>query len=147
MQMANKHLKWCSTSLVKREIQIKTTKRNNFTTIIMAIIKRNVSNKENWKKNVTPSFLSPSVQLSRSVMSDSLWPHELRHAGPPCPLPSPGVYSNSCALSWWCHPTILSSVVPFSSHLQSFPSSGSFQKTIVTHIWGDWLKKSLHKTA
>ena len=60
-------------------------------------------------------------------MSDSLWPHELQHTRPPCPSPSPGVYTNSCPLSWWCHLTILSSVVPFSSCLQSFPASGSFQ--------------------
>ena len=68
-----------------------------------------------------------SVQFSRSVMSNSLWPHELQHARPPCPSPAPGVYSNSCPLSQWCHPIISSSVVPFSSHLQSFPASGSFQ--------------------
>ena len=68
-----------------------------------------------------------SVQFSCSVMSDSLRPHELQHARPPCPSPTPGVYSNSCPLSWWCHPTISSSVIPFSSHLQSFPASGSFQ--------------------
>ena len=59
-------------------------------------------------------------------MSDSLWPHGLQHARPPCLSPTPGVYSNSCPLSWWCHPTNSSSVVPFSSHLQSFPASGSF---------------------
>ena len=58
-------------------------------------------------------------------MSDSLWPHGLQHARPPCPSPTPGVYSNSCPLSWWCHPTISSSVIPFSSHHQSFPASGS----------------------
>ena len=67
-----------------------------------------------------------SVQFSRSVMSDSLWPHGLQHTSLPCPSPTPGVYSNSCPLSWWCHPTISSSVIPFSSHLQSFPASGSF---------------------
>ena len=66
-------------------------------------------------------------QFSRSVISDSLWPHELQHARPPCPSPTPGVYSNSCPLSGWCHPAILSSVVPFSSCPQSFPTSGSFQ--------------------
>jgi len=60
-----------------------------------------------------------------SVMSDSLWPHGLQHARPPCPSPSPGVYSNSCPLSQWCHPTISSSVVPFFSCPQSFPASGS----------------------
>ena len=59
-------------------------------------------------------------------MSDYLWPHELQHTRPPCPSPTHGVYSNSCPLSWWCHPTISSSVIPFSSCLQSFPASGSF---------------------
>ena len=61
-----------------------------------------------------------------SVMSDSLWPHGLQHARPPCPSPTPGTPSNSCSLSQWCHPTISSSVIPFSC-LQSFPASGSFQ--------------------
>ena len=69
---------------------------------------------------------SNSVQFSRSVVSDSLWPHGLQHARPPCPSPTPGVYSNSCPLSWWGHPTISSSVFPFSSCLQCFPASGSF---------------------
>ena len=67
------------------------------------------------------------VQFSRSVLSDSLRQYELQHARPPCPSPTPGVYPNSCASSRWCHPTISSSVVPFFSHLQSFPASGSFQ--------------------
>ena len=67
------------------------------------------------------------VQFSRSVVSDSLWPHGLKHARPPCPSPAPRVHLNSCPLSQWCHPTISSSIVPFSSHLQSFPASGSFQ--------------------
>ena len=60
-------------------------------------------------------------------MSNSLWPHELEHARPPCPTPTPGVYPNTCPLSRWCHPTISSSVFPFSSCPQSFPASGSFQ--------------------
>ena len=59
-------------------------------------------------------------------MSDSLWPHGLPHARLPCPSPTPRACSNSCPLSWWCHPTISSSVVPFSSHIQSFPALGSF---------------------
>ena len=66
------------------------------------------------------------VQFSRSVMSDSLRPHELQHARPPCPSPTPRVHSNSCPSSRWCHPAISFSVVPFSSYLQSFPASGSF---------------------
>ena len=68
-----------------------------------------------------------SVQFSCSVMSNSLRPHGLQYAGLPCPSPAPGACSNSCPLSQWCHPTISSSVVPFSSCLQSFPASGSFQ--------------------
>ena len=60
------------------------------------------------------------------VMSSSLWPHGLQHTRPPCPSPTPGVYTNWCPWSRWCHPTISSSVVPFSSRLQSFPASGSF---------------------
>ena len=67
-----------------------------------------------------------TVQFSCSAVSDSLWPHGLQHDRSPCPSPTPRVYSNSCPLSWWCHPTISSSVVPFSSRLQSFPASGSF---------------------
>ena len=67
-----------------------------------------------------------SVQFSCSVVSNSVQPHGLQHTGPPCPSPAPRIYSNSCPSSQWCHPTISSSVVPFSSHLQSFPASGSF---------------------
>ena len=67
-----------------------------------------------------------SVQFNHSVVSDSLQPHEPQHARAPCPSPIPGVYPNSCPLSRWCHPTISSSVVPFSSCPQSFPASGSF---------------------
>ena len=78
--------------------------------------------------HLIPSYWGfSSVQFSRSVMSDSMRPHGLQHARPPCPPPTPGVYSNSCPLSQWCHSTLSSSVVPFSSHLQSFPASGSFQ--------------------
>ena len=68
-----------------------------------------------------------SVQFSRSVMSDYLRFHGLQHARLPCPSPTPGAYWNSCSLSWWYHPAISSSVVPFSSCHQSFPASGSFQ--------------------
>ena len=71
-------------------------------------------------------FLS-LVQFSHSVVSSSLQPHGLQHARPPYPSPTPGIYSNSCPLSWWCHPTISSSIITFSSHLQYFPASGSFQ--------------------
>ena len=67
-----------------------------------------------------------SVQFIGSVLSDPLWPHGLQHTRPPCPSPTPGVYSNSCPLSWWCHPSISPSVIPFSSSIQSFPASGYF---------------------
>ena len=67
------------------------------------------------------------IQFSCSVVSDSLRPHEPQHARPPCPSPTTAVYPNSCPLSWWCHATISSSVVPFSSCPQSFPAAGSFQ--------------------
>ena len=69
---------------------------------------------------------SPSIQFSRSVVSNSLQPHGLQHARIPCPSPAPRACSNSCLLSWWCHPTMSSSVIPFCSCLQSFPASGSF---------------------
>ena len=81
------------------------------------------------EKKTTPISLmdleAKFIQFS-SVMSDSFWPHELQHARPPCPSPTPGVHPNPCPLSQWCHPTISSSVMPFSSHLQSFPAPGSF---------------------
>ena len=76
-----------------------------------------------------------SVQFSCSVMSDSLRPHELQHARPPYPSLTPGVYSNSCPSSQWCHPAISSSVVPFSSCPQSLPASGSFPMSQL-FTWG-----------
>ena len=81
---------------------------------------------QGWKSWEDEIIQFSSVQFSCSVMSDSLWPHELQHARPPCPSPTPGVYSNSCPLSQWCHPTISSSVIPFSSCPQSFLASESF---------------------
>ena len=75
------------------------------------------------------------VQFSRSVMSNSLWPRESQHARPPCPLPTPWVCSNSCPSSWWCHPALSSSVVPFSSCPQSLPASGSFPVSQI-FAWG-----------
>jgi len=76
-----------------------------------------------------------SVQFSCSVMSDSLWTHELQHARPPCPSPTPGVHPNPCPLCRWCHPTTSSSVIHFSSCHQSFTESGSFQ-TNQLFTWG-----------
>ena len=82
-------------------------------------------------QNLTLQF----SQFSRSVVSDSLWPHESQHARPPCPSPTPGVYSNSCPSSWWCHPAISSSVISFSCP-QSLPASGSFPVSQL-FAWGD----------
>ena len=76
-----------------------------------------------------------SVQFSNSVMTDSLQPHGLQHARPPCPSPTPGVHSNSCPSTRWCHPAISSSVIPFSSCPQSLAASGSFPVSQL-FIWG-----------
>ena len=82
-----------------------------------------------------PRMRISSVQFSRSVVSDSLWPHESQHARLPCPSPTPGVHSNSCSSSQWCHPAISSSVVPSSSCPQSLPASGSFPMSQL-FTWG-----------
>ena len=80
-------------------------------------------------------WISQFSQFSRSVVSNSLQPHESQHARPPCPSPAPGVHSNSCPSSRWCHPAISSSVVPFSSCPQSLPASGSFPMSQL-FTWG-----------
>ena len=79
-----------------------------------------------------------SVEFSCSVVSNSFWPHGLQHIRPPCPSPTPRAYSDSCPLSRWCHPTVSSSVVPFSSHLQCFPASWSFP--MIFSLCIRWLK-------
>ena len=98
-----------------------------------------------WKQLKCPSteeerrcgtYVKWNIQFSRSVVSDSLRPHEPQHAKPPCPSPTPRVYPNSCPLSWWCNPTISSSVDPLSSCPQSFPTSGSFQMSQLFTIGG-----------
>ena len=83
-----------------------------------------LSRRSSWPRDGT--HIS-SVQFSCSVVSHSLRPHEPQHTRPPCSSPTPRVHPNPCPLSWWCHPTISSSVVPFASCPQSFPASGSFQ--------------------
>ena len=86
----------------------------------------NITHLLNIRADCYYSKCADSVTFSHSVVSDSLWPHESQHASPPCPSPTPGAGSNSCPLSRWCHPTVSSSVVPFSSCLHSFSASGSF---------------------
>ena len=80
-----------------------------------------------WK-DVKQHWSFSSVQFSCSVVSNFMRPHGLQYARLPCPSPTPGTYSNSCPLSWWCHPTISSSIIPFSSCLQSFQHEGLFQR-------------------
>ena len=88
------------------------------------------SRQEYWSGVPLPYFglniIKINFQFSHSVVSNSLQHHWLQHARPPCPSRTPRIYSNSYPLTWWCHPTISSSVIPFSFHLQSFPASGSF---------------------
>ena len=83
----------------------------------------------------SPQTVPSSIQFSCSVVSDSLPPRESQHARPPCPSPTPRVYSNSYPSSWWCHPAISSSVIPFSSCPQSLPASGSFPMSQL-FTWG-----------
>ena len=82
-----------------------------------------------WGSEEQDTASVQAVQFSRSIMFNSLRPHGLQHARPPCPSPTPRVFSDSCPLSQWHHPTISPSVIPFSCHLQSFPASGSFPKS------------------
>ena len=96
---------------------------------------------------ITIKFSSRSsivfIQFSLSVMSNSLWPRGLQHAWLPCLSPIPGACSNSCPSSWWCHLTISSSVIPFSSCLQSFPASGSFPESVLHIRWPEHWSFSL----
>ena len=100
-----------------------------------------------WLSSIYPCTTISSVQFSSSVMSNSLRPHGLQQARLPYPSPTPGACSNSSPSSRWCHPTISSSVIPFSSHLQSFPASGSFKKKKKKEMdlaisWGNKCKKT-----
>ena len=92
-----------------------------------------INNFKTVTREIKPSI--SSVQFSHSVVSDSLQPYELQHARPPCPSPTPGVHSNSCPSSRWCHPAISSSVVPFSSCPQFLPASESFPMSQL-FAWG-----------
>ena len=99
-----------------------------FFVVVLLKQPQNLLSNWNWRK-------FSLIQFSRSVMSDSLQPHESQHTRPPCPSPTPRVYSNSCPLSWWCHPAISSSVVPFSSCPQSPPASGFFSESTLRMRW------------
>ena len=87
-----------------------------------------------WIQDMLKFYLS-SFQFSRSIMSDPLWPHKSQHTRLPCPSPTPRVHSNSCPSSWWCHPAISSSIIPFSSCSQSLPVSGSLPISQI-FAWG-----------
>ena len=100
---------------------MKTSSIKNENTIIWNLIFSHIIN-----TNILIPKILHLVHFNCSVVSGSLWPHGLQHTRLPCPSPTPRTYSNSCPSSQWCHPTISSSVIPFSSHLQSFPVSGSF---------------------
>ena len=95
-----------------------------------------------WFEFLINSFFFSSVQFSCLVMPDSLLPHGLQHAGLPCPSLSPGVYSDSCPLSHWCHPTILSSIVPFPSCLEPFPGSECFLMSLPFTSGGQSIRAS-----
>ena len=94
------------------------------------------------KKDIFKFEINPSVQFSHSVVSDSLWLHGLQHTRLPCPSPTPGACSNLCPLNKWCHWTISSSVVPFSSCLQSLPASGFFQMSQFFESGGQSIRAS-----
>ena len=129
-----------SISKVKRQpsewekiIANETTNKGLISKIYKQLIQLSARERKNpikkWGKDLNRHFSKEdisSVQFSHSVVSDSLRPHGLQHARPPCPSPTPGVHPNSCPLSQWCHPTVSSSVIPVSSCLHSFPKSGSF---------------------
>ena len=91
------------------------------------LVIKDLSMKVRGKQNLFSKCFMLWICSLHSVLSDSLWLHEPQHTRPPCASPTPGIYPNSCPLSQWCHPSISSSVVPFSSCLQFFPASGSFQ--------------------
>ena len=102
-----------------------------------SLLKQGWSRYSCFKRGNKPpaSFNISSVQVSSSVVSSSLWPHELEHARPPCPSPTPGVHSDSHPSSWWCHPAISSPVISFSSYPQSLPASESFPMSQL-FAWG-----------
>ena len=133
---AEPHNKQCLNNKNEQWEKSHTVLRGGKKAELRAVYQLKISNTNenniNTFSDIKKSFkcLSPqnplSVRFSRSVISDSLPPHALKHAKLPCPSPIPDVCSNSCPLSRWCHPTRSSSVIPFSFHLQSFPTSGSF---------------------
>ena len=125
--MADGYMKRCSTTLTIPTVQLLSCVRLFSTswTVFVWILTSFYENRC-FLGSRPFRFQISLLMFSHSVVPDSLRPHRLQHARLRCPSPSPGACSNSCPLSWWCHPTIWSSVVPFSSCLQSFPASGSF---------------------
>ena len=117
-------------SYCKHHLPKDTTCRHSQSLKLILMVKDYLCQSESIKSGIS------SVQVHRSGMSNSLWPHELQHARTPCPSPTPRVYSNSCPSSWWCHPAISSSVVPFSSCPHPHPpppNQGIFQWVSSSH--------------
>ena len=114
-----------SKRVIKQQRQLTTSTMHLAQELLMNV--QCISGSGSFAKETRALKIRSISQFSHSVVSDSLWPHGLQHSRLPCPAPTTGACSNSCPSSQWCHPTISSSVVPFSSHLQSFPASGSFQ--------------------
>ena len=129
----NKHMKRCSTLLFIRKMHIKTTMRYDLALVRMAIIKKS-TNSKGWRGCKGKGTLwYYSVQFSSVAQSCLTLCNPMQHTRPPYPSPAPGVYQNSHPLSWWGHPTISSSVIPFSSCPQSLPASESFQWVSSSH--------------
>ena len=125
--------------ILKKVIQVKDVGESHSDFSFKVKVQKRSDFCSQWRSNTlipaTPSQHLFSVQFSHSVMSNSLRPHEPQHARSPCPSPTPGVYSNPCPSSWWCHLAISSSVVPFSSCPQSLPASRSFPMSQLS-AWG-----------
>ena len=135
--VSNEHVNKCSILLIIKDIQIKAIILYIIVHYFVLKFYRNLKkvHTQYWPANKKITLLTQCRNMllllfSHSVVSDSLWPNGLQHTRLPCPSPAPKAYSNSCPVSQWCHPTILSSAVLFSSCLQSFPASGSFQMSL-----------------
>ena len=134
-------------AFVFKKMTYKCNTRHNGPIKGKANLKRNLDYDNGLKQSFPTQETISSVQFSRSVMSDSLQPHEPQHTRPRCPSPTPRAHPNPCPLSRWCHLTISSSVVPFSSCPQSFPASGSFSVSQLFTLGGQSIGVSASTSA